>query len=87
MSEFVDLGVSVFDADFTLNPYAYLQDLYDRKDVLGFHSDGMNFLFRFDQGRAVIFNKHCVRAMGNNEQLARLEADYAQRYIPTVSPT
>jgi hypothetical protein len=80
MSEFVDLGVSVFDADFTLNPYAYLQDLYDRKDVLGFHSDGMNFLFRFDQGRAVIFNKHCVRAMGNNEQLARLEADYAQRY-------
>lgn len=80
MSEFVDLGVSVFDPDLTLNPFDYLHDLYDRKDVLGFHSDGMNFLFRFEQCRAVIFNRDCVRAMGNNEELEMLEADYAIRY-------
>jgi cytochrome P450 len=80
MSTFIDLGVSIFDDDFTLNPYKYLKELYDRKEVLGFQSDGMNFLFRFDQCRNVMFNKNCVRAMGNNEELQRLEADYAERF-------
>ena len=80
MSKFIDLGVSVFDSDFTLNPYAHLKDIYDRKEILGFHSDGMNFLFRFDQGRAVIFNKNCPRAMGNNEELQQLESGYAARF-------
>jgi len=80
MQKFVDLGVSVFDADFTLNPYDYLRDIYNRKDILGFRSDNMNFLFRFDQGRAVIFNKDCPRAMGNNDELRQLEASYAARF-------
>jgi len=80
MGRFANLGVSVFDADFTLNPYHYLRELYDRDDVLGFHSEGMNFLFRFEQSRAVMFNRSCTRAMGNNAELERLEADYAQRY-------
>ncbi len=80
MQNFVDLGVSVFDADFTLNPYSYLKDIYHRKDVLGFRCDDMNFLFRFDQGRAVMFNRNCPRAMGNNEELQQLEADYAARF-------
>ncbi len=80
MSKFVDLGVSVFDDDFTLNPYDYLQGLYDRDEVLGFHADNMNFLFRFEQSRQVMFNRDCVRAMGNNEELADLEARYAELY-------
>ncbi|MEP5566431.1 MAG: cytochrome P450 [Halioglobus sp.] len=80
MDKFIDLGVSVFDADFTLNPYDYLKDLYDRPDVLGFHADNMNFLFRFEQSRAVMFNKKFPRAMGNNEELQKLERDYAQRF-------
>jgi cytochrome P450 len=80
MDAFVDLGVSVYDPAFTLDPYPFLMDLYDRPDVLGFRADGMDFLFRFEQGRAVMFNKDCVRAMGNNEELQRLEADYASRY-------
>ena len=80
MGKFVDLGVSVFDAEFTLNPYDYLKEIYDRKEVLGFHSDGMNFMFRFEQSRAVIFSKNCTRAMGNNEELQQLEEGYAKRY-------
>ena len=54
MAAFVDIGVSVFDPSFTLHPYPYLKDLYDREDVLGFRSQGMDFLFRFEQSRAVI---------------------------------
>ena len=80
MDAFVDLGVSVYDPAFTLDPYPYLKDLYDRPDALGFRADGMDFLFRFEQSRAVMFNKDCVRAMGNNDELERLEADYASRY-------
>jgi cytochrome P450 len=80
MGAFVDIGVSVFDPSFTLDPYPYLKDLYDREDVLGFRSEGMDFLFRFEQGRAVMFNRDCTRAMGNNDELQRLEADYATRY-------
>lgn len=80
MSKFVDLGVSVFDPDFTLNPYNYLKDLYGREDVLGFRADGMNFLFRFEQCRAVMFNKTCNRAGGDNAELEALEKHYAIAY-------
>ena len=54
MSEFIELPVSFFDAEFTLNPYSFLQDLYQRDDILGFSSEGMNFLFRHDDCRAVL---------------------------------
>lgn len=80
MSKFVDLGVSVFDDDFTLNPYTYLEALYDRDDVLGFRADGMNFLFRFDQCRAVMFNRHCSRSPGDSIELQTIEQTWAQRY-------
>lgn len=80
MEKFVDLGISVFDDDFTLNPYHYLKDLYPQEDVLGFRSEGINFLFRFDQGRAVIFNKGCTRAGADNADLQAIEAKYAERY-------
>ena len=30
MEKFVDLGVSFFANDFTLDPFLYLKDLYDR---------------------------------------------------------
>ena len=36
IDDFVDLGVSFFDEDFTLDPFPYLKDLYGREDVLGF---------------------------------------------------
>ena len=80
MGDFVDLGISVFDPAFTLNPYPFLEDLYDRPNVLGFRADDRDFLFRFSQSRAVMFNRDCTRAMGNNAELERLEADYAQRF-------
>ena len=88
MSKFIDLGVSVFDPEFTLNPYDVLEDLYDRKGVLGFQADGMNFLFRFDQSRAVMFSRNCTRAMGNNEELQQLEAGYTlATATPMANPT
>ena len=60
MEKFADLGVSFFDPDFSLSPHKYLQDLYPRDDIVGFHSEGMNFVFRFDEARAVLFNKSCA---------------------------
>ena len=48
MSHFVPLDVSIFDADFTLEPYPFLKDLYEQEEVLGFTSEGMNFCFRFE---------------------------------------
>ena len=39
MERFVDLGISFFDEDFTLDPFPYLEDLYGREDILGFHAD------------------------------------------------
>ena len=60
MEDFVELGVSVFDEKFTLDPYPYLQALYGNTDVLGFSSEGMNFLFRFEQCRSVIYNKSFI---------------------------
>lgn len=80
MSHFIDLGVSIFDDDFTLNPYSYLKDLYPREDILGFRSEGINFLFRFEQARSVMFNKHCIRAGADTAELQKLEARYSDLY-------
>ncbi len=54
MEAFVPLGTSIFDPDFTLDPYPWLEDLYPRKDVVGFSSDGMNFCFRYADCRDLI---------------------------------
>jgi cytochrome P450 len=80
MSDFEALGVSVFDKDFTLNPFSYLEPLYNNREVLGFSSEGMNFLFRFDQCRSVIFNKSFIRATGGGDELRELETRYAIDY-------
>ena len=61
MDKFVDLGVSFFDEDFTLDPFPYLKDLYDREEILGFRADGMNFIFRFEQAQQVIRSRSCGR--------------------------
>ena len=80
MEKFVDLGVSFFDPHFSLYPHLYLKDLYPRKDILGFHSQGMNFVFRFDEARAVLFNKNCAREPVANPEIAKREAILAERY-------
>lgn len=77
---FVDLGVSFFDGDFTLDPFPYLEDLYGRKDVLGFTADGMNFIFRFDQGQQVVRSRSCGRELPESTAFAEREEDYAIRY-------
>jgi cytochrome P450 len=61
MERFVELPVSVFDPDFTLNPYGFLEDLYPRKDILGFQSEGKNFLFRYNDCNAVLKSHDCRR--------------------------
>ena len=48
MEQFVELPVSVFDPGFTLNPFDYLEELYPRREFLGFKSEGKHFLFRHD---------------------------------------
>jgi hypothetical protein len=57
MEKFVELGTSFFDPEFSLSPYQHLEELFPRKDIAGFHSDGMNFVFRFEEARTVMFNK------------------------------
>ena len=34
MAKFIELDVSVFDPQFTLDPFPQLQDLYARNDIL-----------------------------------------------------
>jgi cytochrome P450 len=80
MGKFVDLGISFFDPDFTLSPYEYLQELYPREDILGFHSEGMNFVFRFDEARAVMFNRQCAREPLANPEIAEREMRLAREY-------
>jgi hypothetical protein len=80
MERFVDLGVSFFDEDFTLDPFPYLEDLYPRDDILGFTSDGMNFLFRFEEARQVIYSPHCRRELIANAEIEEREQLYAERY-------
>jgi cytochrome P450 len=80
MDPFVDLGVSFFDEDFTLDPFPYLKDLYGRDDVLGFRADGMNFVFRFEQVREVLRSRHCRREPLANPEIEARERIYAERY-------
>ena len=54
MDKFVPLGVSFFDVNFTLDPYAYIKDLYHQDDVLGFSANGMNVCFRFEDCHQLI---------------------------------
>jgi cytochrome P450 len=77
---FVDLGVSFFDEDFTLDPFPYLEELYGREDTLGFTADGMNFIFRFDQAQQIVRSRSCGRELPDSTALAEREQVYATRY-------
>ncbi|MEM1114009.1 MAG: hypothetical protein AAGI11_18990 [Pseudomonadota bacterium] len=78
--QFVDLPVSFFDPAFNLNPDHYLASLFADDNIVGFRSEGMRFLFRFEHCREVIFNRSCQRATGDPQELAEREAIYAERY-------
>ena len=80
MAQFADLGVSFFDEQFTLDPFPYLEELYGRDDIVGFHTDGMNFVFRFDLARKVIVNRACRREPVANPEIEARERLYAERY-------
>jgi len=80
MERFVDLGFSFFDEEFTLDPFPFLEDLYGRKDVLGFQADGMNFVFRYGQAREVIFGRSCRRQPLANPEIEAREKVFAERY-------
>ena len=79
MPRFVELDTSVFDPAFTLNPYPHINDLYEHDDVIGFSSDGINFLFKFEHCREVMFSKNFARPTGD-ESLNALEMEYAKKY-------
>ena len=83
MEKFVDLGTSFFDTEFTLNPEKHLAELYPRKDILGFKADGMNFVFRFNEARAVLYSRECAREPVASPEIAareeRLAAEYPNR--------
>ena len=78
MSEFIDLPVSYFNAEFTLNPYPFLEELYQRDDILGFDSEGMNFLFRHEDCRAVLKSPLCRREPLANPEFIERETRYAE---------
>jgi cytochrome P450 len=78
--DFVDLGVSFFDQDFTLDPFPYLEDLYGREEVLGFRADGMDFIFRFDQAQQIVRSRSCRREAPENAAFAEREKAYATLY-------
>ena len=80
MDKFIDLDVSFFDPKFTLSPEEHLAELYPRKDILGFRSEGMNFVFRFDEARAIMFNRECAREPLANPEIAEREARLAAAY-------
>lgn len=80
MQGFAELGVSVFDDAFTLDPYPALEELYARPDILGFTSEGMRFLFRHDQARSVMFSAHCQRPGLDGKELQAMEQRYARLY-------
>lgn len=79
MAKFVELGVSIFDPEFTLNPYGYLHDLYQDDDVIGFIADGIKFLFKFKHCKEVMFNNAFARPSGDAELNAK-EIEYAEKY-------
>jgi cytochrome P450 len=77
---FVDLGISFFDEDFTLDPFPYLEDLYGREDVLGFSADGMNFIFRFAQAQEIVRSRSCRRELPESAEITEREKAYATCY-------
>ncbi len=79
MSQFVPLETSIFDRDFTLDPYPFLQPLYEQEDILGFSSEGMNFLFRFEDCHDLIAaHKNVAREpVSVDEEEAKL---FAEKY-------
>ena len=80
MEQFVELPVSVFDPGFTLNPFDYLEELYPRREFLGFKSEGKHFLFRHDDCNAVLKSHACRREPIANPDNAALEARFAKDY-------
>ena len=80
MSAFIDLSVSIFDPNFTLNPYPFLEELYPQEEVLGFSSEGMDFLFRHEDCKAVLKSPHCRREPLANPAYQLLEERYAKQY-------
>lgn len=80
MERFVELPVSVFDPDFTLNPFDYLEELYPCGEFLGFQSEGKHFLFRHDDCNAVLRSHACKREPVANPANEALEARYAKDY-------
>jgi hypothetical protein len=80
MDKYTDLGVSVFDEDFVLDPFPYLKDLYAREDVLGFRADGMQFVFRFDQAKQIVRSRRCRREPVANPEIEARERVWAERY-------
>ncbi len=81
MSKFVALEASIFDADFTLDPYPYLAPLYEREDVLGFSADGMNFCFRFEDCHELISDhRHVAREPVATEETAIQQQAFATQY-------
>jgi cytochrome P450 len=80
MERFVELPVSVFDPGFTLNPFDYLEDLYPRREFLGFQSEGKHFLFRHDDCNTVLKSHACRREPIANPDNTALEARYAKEY-------
>lgn len=80
MSDFVELPLSYFDPEFTLNPYPFLAELYERDEVLGFRSEGLNFLFRHDDCRTVLRSPLCRREPLANPEFQEREARYAELY-------
>jgi cytochrome P450 len=83
MERFVELPVSVFDPGFTLNPFNYLEELYPRKEHLGFRSEGKYFLFRHDDCNAVLKSHACLREPianpANEAVAARIAEEYPNR--------
>jgi cytochrome P450 len=79
MAHFIDLGISIYDPKFTLDPYRYLAPYYSDKDIIGFTSEGLNFLFKFADCREVMFSKAFGRPARDAKANA-LEIEYAKTY-------
>ena len=80
MPSIIDLNISFFSPEFTLNPNHYLSDLYSQEDILGFHSEGMDFIFRHKQAREIMFNKNFIRGYASDDGQTQIEARYLEKY-------
>ncbi len=81
MSAFVPLETSIFDPEFTIDPYPFLEDLYGREEVLGFSSEGMNFCFRYEDCRDLISaHKNVSREPVEGSEAAADMAAFAENY-------